>query len=149
MIHLWDHHLFSTPPYTPSSSTPYSQPFPSPRPAFNQPFSPPPPSSPFSLCKISGNISVCAGCRNKYNKTASPPDDMCIKHQEWREYTSPGSQTPGHRYGNVYYHFDPQCVWHRCTSFVPTQLQIPPNVIHQLDKSHKEKLLTLFDINLP
>ena len=33
-------------------------------------FQPSQPSSPtpFVLCKISGNISVCAGCRNKYHK---------------------------------------------------------------------------------
>ena len=25
-------------------------------------------SNPFTLCKISGNIKVCAGCRNKYHQ---------------------------------------------------------------------------------
>ena len=59
--------------------------FPPPQPSY-MPFaaaSPPitssvPPPSPFTLCKIAGNISVCAGCRNKYPKI---PDDLCIKHQ--------------------------------------------------------------------
>ena len=129
-------------PFTPSpSSSPFPQPFP-----FNQSQAP---STPFSLCKISGNISVCAGCRNKYSKTAGPPEDMCIRHQEWREYTSPGSQTPARRYGNVYYHFDPQCVWHRCAAFIPSQLQIPPEVMDQLDQSHKVKLAMVFNINIP
>jgi len=36
-----------------------------------------PPPSPFILCEISGNISVCAGCRNKYLKSRIPPDDLC------------------------------------------------------------------------
>ena len=47
-------------------------------------------TAPFTLCKISGNISVCSGCRNKYSKNPKPPDDVCIKHQEWHEYTLPG-----------------------------------------------------------
>lgn len=52
------------------------------------------PSSPFTLCKISGNISVCAGCRNKYPKHPNPPDDLCIKHQEWHEYIPSTMQLP-------------------------------------------------------
>lgn len=130
--------------YPPPSSS-YVSPSPTP---FPQPF-PPHPSSPFSLCKLGGNISVCAGCRNKYSKSAGPPEDMCIKHQEWREYTSPGSQVPARRYGNTYYHFDPKCVWHRCPAFVPAQLQIPPDIIPQLGEIHKAKLRMLFSINLP
>ena len=53
-------------------------------------FTTPPITAPFTLCKISGNISVCSGCRNKYSKNPKPPDDACIKHQEWHEYTPPG-----------------------------------------------------------
>ena len=53
-------------------------------------------SHPFTLCKISGNIKVCAGCRNKYPKSPSPPDDLCIKHQEWRELSQ-----KVHRYRNI------------------------------------------------
>ena len=33
-------------------------------------------TTPFTLCKILGNISTCVGCRNKYTKTALPPDDV-------------------------------------------------------------------------
>ena len=32
------------------------------------PASPIPPNMPFVLCKIEGNISICAGCHNKYKK---------------------------------------------------------------------------------
>ena len=36
-----------------------------------------PPRSPFVLCFISGNISVCCGCKNKCHKSAmEPPDDL-------------------------------------------------------------------------
>ena len=105
-----------------------------------------PPITPFTLCKISGNISVCSGCRNKYNKNSVPPDDMCIRHQEWREYIPPGSQTPQGRFGNVYYHFNVHCVWLRCSSFNPSQLEIPPDIIPLLENSHKTRLSTMFGI---
>lgn len=107
-----------------------------------------PPPSPYTLCKITGNISVCAGCQNKYPKHPIPPDDLCIKHQEWREYISPGSQTSHSRFGNVYYHFKPPCVWLRCPYFVPNDLEVPPEVGSQLDASHKRRLQQEF-IYLP
>ena len=61
-----------------------------------------PVSAPYTLCKITGNVSVCYGCHNKYKKNAIPPDDMCIKHADWREYTPPGTDVPKSRYRNVY-----------------------------------------------
>ena len=82
---------------------------------------------PFALCKIAGNISVCAGCQNKYSKQPTPPNDQCIRHQDWREYMPTGSQTPQSRFGNVYNHFNPHCVWMRCPGFDPTLLEIPPD----------------------
>ena len=107
------------------------------------------PPTPFTLCKITGNISVCAGCHNKYTKSAVTPDDMCIRHQEWREYRpNPGSPMLQSRFGNVYYHFNVQCVWLRCPWFDPSKLQIPPEIIHQLDSSHKNKLSTMFSVHV-
>lgn len=112
------------------------------------PYAPPAPASlhPFTLCKISGNISVCAGCRNKYPKNPNPPDDLCIKHQEWREYIPSGSQTPQSRFGNAYYHFNPTCVWMRFPEFVPMYLEVPPEICQQLDTSHKERLQRDFQV---
>lgn len=56
------------------------------------------PPCPFVLSKIVGNISVCAGCRNKYPKQPTPPDDRCIRHKEWRTSgsTSGSSFVAGH-----------------------------------------------------
>ena len=106
------------------------------------------PPTPFTLCKISGNISVCAGCRNKYSKQPTPPDDLCIRHQEWREYVAAGSQTPQSRFGNTYYHFNPQCVWIRCPGFIPSCLEVPPDIFSMLDISHRERLEKDFQISL-
>lgn len=108
-----------------------------------------PPTSPFTLCKIAGNISICAGCHNKYPKHPSPPDDLCIKHQEWRKYMPAGSQTPQCRFGNVYYHFNPRCVRLRCPEFIPNYMEIPPEVCSQLDASHRGRLQQDFFIYLP
>lgn len=108
-----------------------------------------PPSSPFVLSKITGNISVCAGCRNKYPKNPSPPDNFCIKHQEWREYTPSRTQNAQKKFGNVYYHFTPQCVWLRCAWFIPSTLEVPSDIYAEVTDEHIKRLNTLFNIDLP
>ena len=50
------------------------------------PCSPSPTPEPFVLCFVTGNISVCYGCRQKYPKPCQPPDDLCVRHKEWREF---------------------------------------------------------------
>ena len=55
----------------------------------------------FRLVFRSGNISVCNGCRKKLDKQAKPPNNLCVQHEEWRQYTSPVSQPPESRYGNA------------------------------------------------
>ena len=79
------------------------------------------PTVPFQLAFITGNISCCFGCRDQCSKSLSlsPPADLCIKHQDWREFPSPSTGTPQSRYGNVYYHCKPHCVWLRNPSLVP------------------------------
>ena len=79
---------------------------------------------PFTLYKIAGNISVCAGCKNRYPKNPLPPNDICIRHQEWREFIPTGSQVPQSRFGNAYYHFNLSCIFSHWPNFDPsTQLQ--------------------------
>ena len=43
-------------------------------------------SEPFVLCFISGNISVCYGCWQKYPKPCVSPNDLCVRHKEWWEF---------------------------------------------------------------
>ena len=39
-------------------------------------------STQFNLCFISGNISKCAGCGNKYVKPLVPPYNLCVQYRE-------------------------------------------------------------------
>ena len=52
-----------------------------------------PVSEPFVLCFITGNISVCYSCWQRYPKPCEPPHDLCVRHKEWREFFPPGSGT--------------------------------------------------------
>ena len=133
------------PPVPPPSVLPPYMPYVASAPAGAPSLHPP---TPFTLCKIAGNISVCAGCRNKYPKHPNPPDDLCIKHQEWREYTPSGSQTPQSRFGNAYYHFNPTCVWIRFPDFVPMYMEVPPEICEQLEAPHKERLQHDFQVHI-
>ena len=92
--------------------------------------------SAFTLCRIAGNIS-------------KPPYDLCIRHQEWREYTSPMSSVPQSRFGNVYYHFNPVCVQFRVHNFIPSTLHIPKELSAQLTSAHKLHLSAYFTISIP
>ena len=90
-------------------------------------------SSPFVLTFISGNIRVCRGCRQKYIKPAVPPNDLCVRHQEWQEFTPSCTQR---RFGNVYYHCNVACILSRCPWFLPSSLVIPTTVLVQLLPVH-------------
>ena len=70
-------------------------------------------------------------------------DDMCIRHQEWREYTPPGSQSKS-RFANIYYHFNPLCVWLRCSWFVPYSLEIPADLPSQLNELQRATAQSVF-----
>lgn len=104
------------------------------------------PSLPFTLCFISGNISVCIECKNKYPKTPKPPQDLCIKHEEWRQFTLPNTATPQSKFGNIYYHCRMECVWMRCPNFTLSDLQVPPEMTEKLSSAHKELLLSTFGL---
>ena len=100
----------------------------------------PPSSSSFELAFITGNISVCRGCRQKYTKPAQPPMDLCVRHKEWQKFIDPcGDQQS--RYGNVYYHCNVPCIRSRCPEFEPAQLEIPTRIAMQLSPLHTEYLI--------
>lgn len=122
---------FHSPPYRPPAFVPQYQ-----------------PTIPFTLGFITGNISSCFGCKSKYVKSPQPPADLCIKHKDWREFVSPSSGTPQSKFGNVYYHSKPECVWMRCSYFQPSDLTVPPEVAERLNSIHKQYLSAVFGLQL-
>ena len=106
------------------------------------------PPLPFILCFIQGNISVCIGCKNKYPKAPKPPQDLCIKHEEWRQFTPQNTAIPQSKFGNVYYHCRMECIWMRCPNFIPNDLHIPPEVVENLMPAHKELLQSMFGLSV-
>ena len=137
-----------SPPGPYNSSTMFSQPGSyNPSSIFNpcQPsstFNSPGHLNPFKICFIKGNISVCIGCKNRYSKSPRAPYDLCIKHQEWRQFIPQGSDVPQTKYTNVYYHCKPECVWLRNPYFNPSSLQTD-EVEEQLLPEHKTFLLAI------
>ena len=101
--------------------------------------------NPFTLTFIKGNISICIGCKNRYERSPKPPSDLCIRHKEWREFTPTGCETPQSKFSNVYYHCMPQCVWLRCPYFNPSFLETS-EVADELTSTHKEYLTLHFRI---
>lgn len=83
---------------------------------------------------------VCR-CHNKYPKSPSPLDDLCIKHQEWCKYFLEGTQVSKYRVGNVYCHFNPSCIKLHYPELISCQLQVPRNL--NLSEAHKERLQQL------
>lgn len=106
------------------------------------------PPTPFTLCFIRGNISTCIGCHNRYTNK-QPPNDLCIRHQEWRQYTPQGADLPQSKFANVYYHCKPDCVWLRCPNFVPGCVEVPDEAQVQLSQGHKDHLASVLGLCLP
>ncbi len=118
---------FPQPSYT-SQHVPYPQ----------IPFDP----GPFFVTFISGNISVCSGCHNRYTKPASAPYDLCIRHQEWREFVFPGCSVPQKRFGNAYYHPSFGCIESRWPSVHCGNIVLDNEVKQRLLPAHKVFLAT-------
>ena len=95
-----------------------------------------------------GYISTCFGCKTKYLKSLQPPADLCIRHQDWREFFFPNTGNMQSKYGNVYYHCKLECVWMRCSFFIPSDPQVPPETADRLTPVHKAHLFTQFGLQL-
>ena len=100
----------------------------------------PQPSGPFELAFISGNISICRVCRQKYPKPTFPPMDICVRHKEWQKFVDPcGDQQS--QYGNVYYYCNMPCIQSHCPEFQPQMLEISSTIAMQLLPVHTEHLI--------
>ena len=103
---------------------------------------------PYTVHFITGNISSCFGCKYKYKKPLEPPNNLCIQHQNWREYLTPSSSTSQRKFGNVYYHCQPQCIQLYNNYFIPCELQIPESCILKLNEVHKRYLQEQFGLDI-
>ena len=117
---------YMTPCHSTYSSLPSSQPM----------------AAPFTLAKIVGNISKCTGCGNPYAKPPVPPNDLCIRHPQWRSFLSPAGNQQC-RFSPAYYHVNILCITKDWPYFRPTDLIIPPELLSCLTPAHQQ-FLTMF-----
>ena len=89
------------------------------------------------LSFVTGNSR---GCRQKYIKPAAPPMDLCVRHQEWQEFSPAASPTPQVRFGNVYYHCNILCIQACCSQFRAEMVTIPATIATKLLPIHSEYL---------
>ena len=83
----------------------------------------------FRLCVRTGNISVCNGCRNKFDKKAKPPYDLCVQHEEWHhmcplQQTCPSQDLEMH---------NPACIISKWPYFCPQSLVVSSDVQSKLN----------------
>ena len=93
-------------------------------------------SHPFKLCFVRGNIRVCAGCMNSYTQVSLPPNDLCVQHMEWRQFTPLGSVVRKFKFANAYYHPQLSCITLRWPNFCPQDFQIPPETAVLITAQH-------------
>ena len=91
--------------------------------------------APFKLAVISGNISKCSGCGNKYSKPPLPPYDLCIQHSQWRSYTLPNGD-PQSKFSNAYYDVNLPFIRRNWPHFSPADLIISPEMSLKLTPVH-------------
>ena len=101
-------------------------------------------NSAFRLWFRSGNIRVGKGCRNRFDKLAKSPYNLCVQHEKWWLYTSPVTHLPESRFGNAYYHAHPQCIQLKWSNFRPTDLQVPDELKCHLTTAHKELIQSVW-----
>ena len=99
----------------------------------------------FRVHFISGNISVCNGCKGKYRPLGAPYD-ICLQHEEWRTFTPQGSSRQHSRFGNVYYHCSVPCVRVVWPSFIPDLVVVPLEIKAHLQQEHKDYLFVNFGV---
>jgi len=105
-------------------------------------------NSEFHLCFRIGNISVCNGCKNRFDKNATPSE--WIMYSTWRMETIyiTRLRATKSRYGNAYYHAIPSCIINKWPDFHPDFLVVLPAVLDKLTDEHKVTVSSLFGIDL-
>ena len=102
--------------------------------------------TPFRLYILTGNITTCYGCKERFAR-AGPPYDLIVPHEEDRSFFNPRTGAPMFKRGNAYYHVYLPCIRMCWPSFDPHSLIIL-NFI-ELQSSHKQLLFDHFGLMLP
>ena len=90
----------------------------------------------FIVCLKTGNISVCNGCRSKFNAD----DTIVIQHREFCKFTNPRSGLPSSKLGNAYYHLRRSCLEKRFGLPFVENIVVPDSVKTHLISVHKDIL---------
>ena len=97
----------------------------------------------FKVCFKTGNISVCNGCRNSFNKS----DEIVLKHAENRHYNHPHTGLPATKYGNAYYHVRKMCVNLKWGSrFYPNSVVVEEDIKQKLTPKQKDEIAQEFNV---
>ena len=96
----------------------------------------------FKVCFKAGNISVCSGCRNNFNKS----DVIVLQHAEHRQYNNPHTGLPATKYGNAYYHVRKMCVQLKWGSrFHPKSVVVEEEIKQKLTPKQKDEIAQEFN----
>jgi len=111
-------------------------------------------SHPFFVRFICGNIRTCQGCRGSLRlpdgSIPNPPYDIVVARLERRPYfdKSCGEWCFPQRETNSHYHFKLTCVVKADPLFIPSTLQLPPDVIENLTPDHLQLVANEFGITI-
>ena len=95
---------------------------------------------------LTKQIRICAGCRLGFdNEHVIPPSpyNMCIAHIEPRQITPKGKKAFTTK-SVVHYHANPSCIWINNGYFLPSSIEVPEDVMSQLDQNNKNFLMQYF-----
>ena len=80
-----------------------------------------------------------------YVMAPNSPNDICLKTEEWRQFTPQGSAVPQSRWSNTY-HLHLQCVRFKYPYFDPHTTVVEDNVRARMLDAHKQ--LTFCELGL-
>ena len=114
----------------------------------------PVPPSPFNLVFITGNISVCQGCRIKFPRNSDgsivdAPYNIVVQHEEERQFKNPSTSSIQTKKGNAYYHAYLPCLHSKWPQFNGQDIIISDSIKSKLLESHKVLLYQNFGLYLP
>ena len=111
-------------------------------------------SNPFFVRFITGNIRICQGCRGSLRLSDGSvplaPDNIVIARLEKRPYfdKAAGTWCYPHKETHSHYHSRLACVVKAEPLFIPSALQVPPEIFTDLLPEHKVLLTTEFGLAL-